>query len=130
MWCSTLDILMNPSIWFDTMSQGWFIVYIKGSQVGISKLRHTPVPEYFFILANSKDPDEMPHNVAFHLGLHCLPKYMFRAFLSTQIFKLSAKIRTKKQLTVPVSHVAGSDHLFRPCSSCGHTEHLTTEYPK
>ena len=24
------------------------------------------------ILANSEDPDEMPHNVAFHLGLHCL----------------------------------------------------------
>ena len=28
----------------------------------------------FFILANSVDPDEMPHHVAFHLGLHCLPK--------------------------------------------------------
>ena len=26
---------------------------------------------YFF--ANSADPDEMPHYVAFHLGLHCLP---------------------------------------------------------
>ena len=23
-------------------------------------------------LANSEDPDEMPQNVAFHLGLHCL----------------------------------------------------------
>ena len=23
-------------------------------------------------LANSGDPDEMPHNVAFHEGLHCL----------------------------------------------------------
>ena len=22
--------------------------------------------------ANSEDPDEMPHNVAFHRGLHCL----------------------------------------------------------
>ena len=22
--------------------------------------------------ANSKDPDEMPHNAAFHHGLHCL----------------------------------------------------------
>ena len=32
---------------------------------------------FIFILANSEDPDEMPHNVAFHLGLHCLPKYMF-----------------------------------------------------
>ena len=23
-------------------------------------------------LANSNDPDEMPHTVAFHQGLHCL----------------------------------------------------------
>ena len=23
-------------------------------------------------LANSEDPDEMPHNVAFYLGLYCL----------------------------------------------------------
>ena len=26
-------------------------------------------------LANGEDPDEMLHNVTFHLGLHCLPKY-------------------------------------------------------
>ena len=25
-------------------------------------------------LANSEDPDEMPHNVAFHQGLHCLQR--------------------------------------------------------
>ena len=25
--------------------------------------------------ASSADPDEMPHYVALHLGLHCLPKY-------------------------------------------------------
>ena len=30
-----------------------------------------------FVLANSADPDEMPHYAAFHLGLHCLPKYPF-----------------------------------------------------
>ena len=28
------------------------------------------------ILAKSADPDEMPHFAVFHLGLHCLPKYM------------------------------------------------------
>ena len=33
----------------------------------------------FFLLANSVDPDEMPHYVAFHLGLHCLPRYAFRS---------------------------------------------------
>ena len=30
-----------------------------------------------FIQANSADPDEMPPYAAFHLGLHCLPKYLF-----------------------------------------------------
>ena len=25
-------------------------------------------------LANSEDPDEMPHNAAFHQGLHCQPR--------------------------------------------------------
>ena len=29
---------------------------------------------FLVILANSVDPDEMPPYVAFHLGLHCLPK--------------------------------------------------------
>ena len=33
-----------------------------------------------FVLANSADLDEMPPHVAFHLGLHCLPKYSFRGF--------------------------------------------------
>ena len=32
-------------------------------------------------LANSVDPDEMPHNVASHLGLHCLP--LIQQFLDT-----------------------------------------------
>ena len=32
---------------------------------------------FAFNFANSADPDEMPPYVAFHLGLHCLPKYLF-----------------------------------------------------
>ena len=40
-----------------------------------------------FIFANSAVPDELPHNVAFHLGLHCLPKYRYpeRKGLSTPL---------------------------------------------
>ena len=37
-----------------------------------------------FVLANSADLDEMLHYVAFHLGLHCLPKYPFRGFWSSK----------------------------------------------
>ena len=32
-----------------------------------------------FVLANSLDPDEMPHNAAIHLGLHCLPTCTLRS---------------------------------------------------
>ena len=34
----------------------------------------------FFTFTNSVDPDEMQHYAAFHLGLHCLQKYLFRGF--------------------------------------------------
>ena len=30
-----------------------------------------------FVLANSAAPDEMTPYASFHLGLHCLPKYLF-----------------------------------------------------
>ena len=33
-------------------------------------------PKIGFIIANSVYPDEMPHDAAFHLGLHFLPKYL------------------------------------------------------
>ena len=34
--------------------------------------------------ANSEDPDEMQHDAAFHLGLHCLQKYSFRGLMNTK----------------------------------------------
>ena len=37
-----------------------------------------------FTLTNIAEPAEMPNFVAFHLGLHCLPKY---AFGSLQLYK-------------------------------------------
>ena len=33
--------------------------------------------KFVFVTANSADPDEMQCYVAFHLGFHCLPKYLF-----------------------------------------------------
>ena len=61
----------------DTKNLRWSNIHIKGSQVRISKFKCFSVPEDSFILGNSEDPDEMPHFVAFHLGLHCFPKYPF-----------------------------------------------------
>ena len=40
--------------------------------------------EMVFTIANIAGPDEMPHIAAFHLGLHCLPKYLFRGFQYTK----------------------------------------------
>ena len=56
------------------------LVYIEGLQVIISKFEIVLLSlKICFIFANSVDPDEMPHYAAFHLGLHCLPKYTFRS---------------------------------------------------
>ena len=40
-----------------------------------------------FTLTNNVDPDEMPHNAAFHLGFHCLSQYLFKGFTFTKGFK-------------------------------------------
>ena len=57
--------------------------------------------KHFLILTNSADPDEMHHHAAFQLGLHCLPKYLFRGFQYTKgkmdlscnfIFSLKTKL--------------------------------------
>ena len=51
-------------------------MYIEWSHAITSK---TPVFHslvILFVLANSVGPVEMPHYVAFHLGLHCLTNYV------------------------------------------------------
>ena len=45
-----------------------------------------------FVLANSADPNEMPHNAAFHLGHQCLPKYRLRGFRSAKGLSKAKKI--------------------------------------
>ena len=55
---------MGSSYWYDTINLGCSTVS-RGVRLYIFK-------KYFFYLNNSVDPDEMPHYVAFHLGLHCL----------------------------------------------------------
>ena len=40
------------------------------------------------IIANSADLDEMQHHAAFHLGLHCLPKYLFRVSRKQWVYVL------------------------------------------
>ena len=76
---------MEFPIKFDTVKSGWSIVFIEGSQVIILKKCYISFSKIDFVLANSADPDEMLHYAAFHLGLHCLPKYPYRGFWYTRV---------------------------------------------
>ena len=44
--------------------------------------------DLFYLNTNSVDTDEMPHYLAFNLGLHCLQKYLFRGYLNSKGFKI------------------------------------------
>ena len=49
---------------------------------------------YFFLLrysclSNNADPDEISHHANFHLGVHCLSKYLFRIHTSIQSAKVN-----------------------------------------
>ena len=76
---------MEFSIEFDTVKLGWSIICIEGPQVIISKNMLYLSQKMNFVLGNSADPDEMPHNAAFHLGLHRLPKHPYWGFWSTLV---------------------------------------------
>ena len=73
---------MEFSIKLHTKKSGLSITYMEGSQVIIVKKILYYSLKINFVLANSDNPDEMVHKVAFYLGLHCLPKFPFRGFQS------------------------------------------------
>ena len=85
---------MESSFLFDTINLGWSIVYIDGSQVIFSKS--------VFTLVHSVDPDEIVHHAAFHLRLHCLPKYAFKLEIKSSY---SVKKKNELILTGPGSAV-------------------------
>ena len=57
---------MDSSFWFETINLGKSIVYIKGSQVIISKQNYISFSEDILCLSKHVDPDEMTHSMAFH----------------------------------------------------------------
>ena len=54
---------MEISSKLHTIKSGRSIIYIEGSQVIISK-KYSISQKSHFVLANSSDPDEMPHHAA------------------------------------------------------------------
>ena len=70
---------MEFSTNLETVMSGWSILYIEGLLIIISPKKLHIVFFYIkidFVLAHSEDP-KITHFAAFHLGLHCLPKYPF-----------------------------------------------------
>ena len=65
------------------MKSEWSIGYIEGGTFPntIESLSLKTVS----VLAISIDLDEKPHYVAFHQGLHCLPKYKLRRHFSSTL---------------------------------------------
>ena len=53
------------------------ILHFKGLLVKISIKWCISVPEDCFYFSKQTDHNEMPPQGAFHLSLHCLPKYLF-----------------------------------------------------
>ena len=45
------------------------------------------------VLANSEDPDDMPHNASSHQGIHCLIRFTFRIYWYTQGSNLGGSVR-------------------------------------
>ena len=85
---------MDFPIYIDTISMGLPIVYFRGSQVEFffSYLVCVPADCFFLIsLVNCADADEMPHPAAFHLGLHCMPKYLFIGIQNEKFYSSSCK---------------------------------------
>ena len=66
----TLLLPMEYSIQFETVTSGWSIVYIEGSQDLISVKICTSFSSDWLVIANSVDPDTKLHHVAFYLDLH------------------------------------------------------------
>ena len=62
-------ILLDFPIHIDTINMDLSICILRGHELKFLNVDNS------FIFANSADPDEMPHHGAFHLDLHCLPKY-------------------------------------------------------
>ena len=82
----TICVPIDSSFWFYTIHSGWSIVYMRGSQVIISIQNYIYFSKYRFVTANSADPDEMPHDAAFNLGLHYLPKYSSSMVCMSKLF--------------------------------------------
>ena len=101
---STLFLLMDYTILIDTIRMELSILYFKGLSVKSSIKWCISVHEDWFISANSADPDEMPPYAAFHLGLHCLSKYLFTGIQNEKSYTLAWGCRSYTFIYISLSN--------------------------
>ena len=87
---------MEFSIKFDTVKSEWSIVYTEGSQVVILKKIVFLSLKINFVLEKGVDPDEMQHNAAFHLGLHCFSNQMLMGSLVFKVLMVQKIVSNRK----------------------------------
>ena len=68
---------MDYPIHIDTMNMKLSVSILKSCWSIFLQTYESMSHNIVFILINSADPAEMPPLAAFHLGHHCLPKYLF-----------------------------------------------------
>ena len=91
---------MDFPTYIDTISMGLPILYFKGSQIEFSQLLCISVPKGYFNLSIIVDPDEMQHNAAFHLDLHCLGSQYTKGYKDCSItIRLLNTLRMAQRIT-------------------------------
>ena len=93
----------------------------------------------FFTFTNSVDSDEMQHYAAFHLGLHCLQKYLFRGFpnikdesTSKKLFleNMSAQVTCCLYLLILLTNVSIEANSVDPNQTAPYLHCLTKKFYK
>ena len=69
----------------DTIGKGLSVFFLRGHRLKFQNFDEYMSLKIVLILANNADPDEMPPYVAFHLGLHCLPKYLLTGIKNEKV---------------------------------------------
>ena len=82
-------------------------MYLGMSGYNFPKILYSCVWRSFFNFKNSVDPDEMQHYAAYHLGLHCLQKYLFYKGL----FTILSGSKNEIYVLSPVTILNSSYHI-------------------
>ena len=85
-------------------------------------LANSEDPDEMLPYANSEDLDEMPPYAAFHLGLHCLPKYMFTSIQNEKGYTKNVFLQYSISIYLKIPLIPIAVRMVRLyCSRFGHS---------